>query len=248
MTPDALAIEFRNVDKSFARHASNVLLREHFKRLFRANQGDRYHVLKNISFRVDHGEGLAVIGANGAGKSTLLSLVAGLTYPDRGTIRVVGRATALLELGSGFHPDLTGRENIWLNASLLGLSQQRTKELFSDIIEFSELGDFIAEPLRTYSTGMSMRLAFSIAINVDPDILIADEVLAVGDAAFQAKCLDRIRDFRRRGKTMLFVSHVPGMLREICDRAIWLDNGDLVMDGPLEKVLSEYEGRMAHRA
>ena len=186
-----------------------------------------------------------MVGANGAGKSTLLTLVAGLSRPDSGEICVWGRLAALLDLGSGFHPDLTGAENIRMNASLLGFSRKRTNALFSEIVDFSEIGDFIDEPLRTYSTGMTMRLAFSVSINLDPDILIADGILAVGDHAFQAKCFDKIRQFRERGKTMLFVSHAPGMLKEMCNRAIWLDNGDLMMDGPLDAVMAEYHGRMA---
>ena len=158
---------------------------------------------------------MAIVGGNGAGKSTLLSLVTGLCRPTRGRIAVEGRVAALLELGSGFHPDLTGAENIALNAALLGLSRKRTEACFDDIVEFSGVGDFIHEPLRTYSSGMNMRLAFSIAVNVDPDILIVDEVLAVGDLAFQAKCFDRIAEFKRAGKTLLFVSHAPQMVTSI---------------------------------
>jgi ABC-type polysaccharide/polyol phosphate transport system ATPase subunit len=244
MIPAGLAIEFTNVSKSFSRHRTHALLRQHVADWFHRGKENRFYALKHISFRLDHGESLAVIGANGAGKSTLLTLVAGLSRPDSGMISVLGRTAALLDLGSGFHPDLTGAENIRLNAALLGFSRARTRELFSDIVEFSEIGDFLHEPLRTYSTGMVMRLAFSVAINLDPDILIADEVLAVGDHAFQTKCFDKIRQFRDRGKTMLFVSHAPAMLKNMCDRAIWLDNGDLMMDGPLDKVLAAYHGRV----
>jgi ABC-type polysaccharide/polyol phosphate transport system ATPase subunit len=193
---------------------------------------------------MEHGESLAVVGTNGAGKSTLLSLVAGLVPPDRGTVDVNGRVAALLELGSGFHPDLSGVENVRLNAALLGVSRRQMDAIFPDIVEFSELGDFMAEPLRTYSAGMVMRLAFSVAVNVDPDILLIDEVLAVGDSAFAAKCFKKILDFRRRGKTILCVSHASGTVQKLCSRAIWLDHGDLMLDGPIAEVVDAYEGRL----
>jgi lipopolysaccharide transport system ATP-binding protein len=180
------------------------------------------------------------VGRNGAGKSTLLGLVAGLARPDCGRIAVEGRVAALLELGSGFHPDLTGFENLRLNASLLGLSRRRTEEVAGAIAEFADIGDFLREPLRTYSTGMLMRLAFAIAIHVDPDILIVDEVLAVGDQAFQQKCFERIRSFRSEGKTLLFVSHATQLVREICNRGLWLEHGKVRMDGAAAEVLEAY--------
>jgi ABC-type polysaccharide/polyol phosphate transport system ATPase subunit len=171
-------------------------------------------------------------------------MVAGLVPPDRGTIDVNGRVAPLLELGSGFHPDLTGTENVRLNAALLGVHRKRMDEILTDIVDFAELSDVMAEPLRTYSSGMVMRLAFSVAINVDPDILLIDEVLAVGDQAFQTKCFEKILDFRRRGKTILCVSHVSGMVQQLCSRAIWLDHGDVVLDGPAGEVINAYEGRL----
>jgi ABC-type polysaccharide/polyol phosphate transport system ATPase subunit len=238
-------IEFDNVSKSFSRHAGQVLLRQHLLRFFRRVTQDRFYALRNVSFRLEEGESLAVIGANGAGKSTLLGLVAGLAQPDEGTVTVNGRVAALLELGSGFHPDLTGRENVRLNASLLGMTRARTEELFEQIVEFSGIGEFIDQPLRTYSTGMVMRLAFSVAVTVDPEILLIDEVLAVGDAAFQAKCFDKIREFRHFRKTLLCVSHAGGIIQELCDRAIWLDHGELVMTGTVGEVLDAYAGRSA---
>jgi ABC-type polysaccharide/polyol phosphate transport system ATPase subunit len=237
-------IELRSVWKGFERHADRLLLRTHLLRLSSRKASDTFYALKDVSFRVWAGEGLAVIGSNGAGKSTLLSLVAGLAVPDRGTIAVNGLVATLLELGSGFHPDLTGRENIRLNAALLGINRRRINAIFDEIVEFSELTDFIDEPLRTYSTGMAMRLAFSVAVNVDPDVLLIDEVLAVGDAAFQTKCFEKILDFRRRGKTILCVSHASGMLARLCDRAIWLDHGDLLLDGSLAEVSDAYSGRL----
>ena len=238
-------IELSGVWKGFQRHTGQLLLRSHLgSRLLRRKHTERFQALRNVSFRMQAGEGVAVIGANGAGKSTLLSLVAGLVPPDRGTVTVNGRVAALLELGAGFHPDLTGAENVRLNAALLGISRARMKSAFEQIVDFSELAEFMDEPLRTYSTGMAMRLAFSIAVNVDPDILLIDEVLAVGDQAFQAKCFDKVLDFRRKGKTILCVSHASGMVQRLCDRAIWLDHGDLLLDGRIGDVTDAYDGRM----
>jgi ABC-type polysaccharide/polyol phosphate transport system ATPase subunit len=191
---------------------------------------------------VQRGESLAVIGSNGAGKSTLLGLVAGISQPDEGTVTVNGQVTALLELGSGFHPSLTGRENVRLNAALLGLSRRQTVDAFERIVEFSGIREFIDEPLRTYSTGMIMRLAFSVAVNRDPEVLLIDEILAVGDAAFQAKCIEKIHEFRNAGKTLLCVSHT-NMIGQLCDRAIWLDHGEVMLSGAVRDVLEAYAGR-----
>jgi ABC-type polysaccharide/polyol phosphate transport system ATPase subunit len=235
-------IEFRNVSKKFSRHAGQMLLRNHVTRFFTRRREDPFFALKHVSFSVEHGESLAVIGSNGAGKSTLLGLVAGISQPDEGAVAVNGQLAALLELGSGFHPDLTGRENVRLNAALLGLSRRQTAEAFERIVEFSGIREFIDEPLRTYSTGMVMRLAFSVAINRNPEILLIDEVLAVGDAAFQAKCIEKVHEFRNAGKTLLCVSH-SNMIRQLCDRAIWLDHGELILSGAVADVLEAYAGR-----
>jgi ABC-type polysaccharide/polyol phosphate transport system ATPase subunit len=235
-------IRFQNVSKSFPRHRGHMLLRDRIANLFRSDSRDRFYALKHVSFTLEKGESLAVVGHNGAGKSTLLGLLAGLAAADEGLVDVRGRVAALLELGSGFHPDLTGRENLWLNASLLGLGRKQTRSCFDSIVEFSGIGEFIEEPLRTYSSGMMMRLAFSIAVNVDPDILLIDEVLAVGDAAFQAKCSEKIHQFRSAGKALVCVSHGASMLQELCDRAIWLDHGELIMTDSVSKVLAAYAG------
>ena len=235
-------IAFDNVSKKFSRHVGQMLLRNHVTRFFTRQKDDPFYALKHVSFTLERGESLAVIGSNGAGKSTLLGLVAGISRPDEGTVRVDGQVAALLELGSGFHPSLTGRENVRLNAALLGLSRKQTAAAFDAIVDFSGIGEFIDEPLRTYSTGMVMRLAFSVAINRDPEILLIDEVLAVGDAAFQAKCFQKIHEFRSAGKTLLFVSHTP-MIQQLCDRAIWLDHGELILSGPVGSVLATYTGR-----
>jgi len=236
-------IEFHNVSKGFRRRSGRALLRTHLSRWFQRGDPERFLALRNVSFKLDHGEGLAVFGANGAGKSTLLSLVAGLAPPDEGHVIVNGQIAALFELGSGFHSDLTGVENIRLNASLLGLRRARVRALFDQIVEFSGIGDFVEEPLRTYSSGMLMRLAFSVAIHLDPEVLVVDEVLAVGDAAFQQKCFDKILEFRKAGKTLLCVSHAVGMVQQFCDRALWLDHGELLMDGKIGQVFDAYSGR-----
>jgi ABC-type polysaccharide/polyol phosphate transport system ATPase subunit len=237
-------LELREVWKTFHRHTGKLLLRAHMQNLFfRRTRLEPFDALKNISFRIDRGESVGIIGSNGAGKSTLLSLVAGLASPDRGTVIVNGRVAALLELGSGFHPDLTGAENVGLNAALIGMSRRELREAYGNIVEFAELADFMDEPLRTYSAGMTMRLAFSVAVNAAPDLLLIDEVLVVGDQAFQAKCLDKILEFRRLGKTILCVSHAGGAIQQLCSRAIWLDHGDLLLDGPAAGVTDAYQGR-----
>jgi ABC-type polysaccharide/polyol phosphate transport system ATPase subunit len=240
------AIEFKGVSKHFRRHAGGqVLLRNRIVQWWNGLHRERFCALKNVSFQLSRGESLAVVGRNGAGKSTLLSLVAGLAKPDEGSILVNGRVAPLLELGSGFHPDLNGKENVFLNAALLGLTRKQTYSLYDSIVEFSGIGEFINEPLRTYSSGMVLRLAFSVAINMDPEILIVDEVLAVGDATFQAKCYERVSELRNAGKTILAVSHASQMIRELCDRAIWLDAGELVMSGTVKDVMQAYAGSSA---
>ena len=240
-------IEFANVSKSFPRHTGRMLLRSHLRTMLGPQPANRFFALKNVSFTIRQGENVALVGVNGAGKSTLLSLAVGLAAPDRGTIQVDGRIVGLLELGSGFHADLTGRENVFLNASLLGLTKRKTQQIFDSVVEFSEIGDFIDEPLRTYSSGMMLRLAFSVAVNVDPDFIIVDEVLAVGDQSFQAKCFDKIAEFKRKGKTLLCVSHSAAVVQQLCERALWLDHGELIVDGKTEDVLKMYEGRSSLR-
>ncbi len=236
-------IRFQNVSKTFSRHSGQLLLRQRVAHLFRRTPAERFAALSGVSFEVKRGESMAIVGPNGAGKSTLLSLVAGLSRPDTGSIEVNGRVAALLELGCGFHPDLTGAENVRLNASLLGLSRRRAAEVFDDIVDFSGIGDFIQEPLRTYSSGMQMRLAFAVAVHMDPDIFIVDEILAVGDHAFQAKCRQKIIELKRSGKTLLAVSHAAASILDLCERGIWLNRGQVVMDGALAKVVAAYESQ-----
>jgi ABC-type polysaccharide/polyol phosphate transport system ATPase subunit len=234
------AIQFQSVSKIFHRHTGPKLIRHHFRDWFRPDPESDFYALKDISFTIEDGESVAIVGRNGAGKSTLLSLVCGLSRPEKGRVEVTGQLAALLELGSGFHPDLTGAENVKLNASLLGFTRARTNALFDSIVDFSGVGEFINEPLRTYSTGMMLRLAFSVALNLEPGILIIDEVLAVGDHAFQEKCFEKILEFRDSGKTLLCVSHAPAILLRLCDRALWLNRGSLMMDGAAEDVLQAY--------
>lgn len=231
------------VSKIFRRNTGTKLIRHHLSDLWKRATEHDFYALKDVTFEVMEGESIGVVGSNGAGKSTLLSLVTGLAQPDQGRLEVKGRIAALLELASGFHPDLTGAENLRLNAALLGFSRKQTSALFDSIVEFSGVGDFINEPLRTYSSGMAVRLAFSVAVNLNPDILIVDEVLAVGDQAFQAKCFDKIRALRNSGKTLLFVSHSAGSVLDLCDRALWLDHGELVMQGDAASVIEAYQGR-----
>ncbi len=238
-----MLIEFKNVSKWFPHTTGSQLLRTHIARWFGKVHQQPFYALRNVSFRLGEGESLAIVGSNGAGKSTLLGLAAGLTLPDEGSVVVNGRIAALLELGSGFHPDLTGAENLVLNAALLGLSKRRTDELFDRIVDFSGIGEFIGDPLRTYSSGMLLRLAFSIAIQCEPDIMLIDEILAVGDASFQEKCKEAVTAFRRAGKSMLFVSHYPEPVRDMCDRAVWIDHGAVMMDGGVNEVLDAYQGR-----
>ena len=236
-------IEFHNVSKAYQRHAGQMLLRNHLTQFLRRERRERFYALKHVSFTVERGASLAVIGSNGAGKSTLLGLVAGLSKPDQGSVVVNGQVAALLELGSGFHYDLTGRENVRLNAALLGLSRKRANESFEAILDFSGLAEFIDEPLRTYSTGMVMRLAFAVAVHTDFQVMLIDEVLAVGDATFQTKCFEKLHEFRNAGKTLLCVSHASVIIQQLCDQALWLDHGELIMSGSVAEVSAAYVGR-----
>ena len=209
--------------------------------LFRRSRHKIYHVLSDITFKLENGKSLGIIGDNGAGKSTLLKLLVGTLQPTSGRIDVQGQVAALLELGAGFHPDFTGRKNIYLNASLLGVPDDNIPELETDIIEFSELDYFIDRPVKTYSSGMFVRLAFSIATMVRPDILVIDEALSVGDMAFQKKCVNRMNGFREEQKTMVFCSHSMYHIQQLCDTAIWIDKGRIKKMGPSEEIVAHYE-------
>jgi lipopolysaccharide transport system ATP-binding protein len=212
----------------------------------RIRQPEPFWALRDVSFQVAPGDAIALLGRNGAGKSTLLRLVCGLARPTTGTCRVEGAVAALLELGAGFHPQLTGRENLYVAGVVSGLRRREVAARFDEIVAFAEIRQFIDQPLRTYSTGMKMRLAFSVAIHTEPDILVIDEVLAVGDAAFQAKCADRIHAFLRRGKSLLLVSHNLDHVRTFCSRAIWLERGRGRADGPSLRVAEAYRADVGH--
>ncbi len=222
----------------------NQTLKEALLRRRRSVHRDIW-ALRDVDLHVEPGHAVGVIGSNGAGKSTMLKLLAGIIPPNTGQVRTGGKVVSLLELGSGFHPDFTGRENAILNASIHGMSRKTIEERMESIIEFSELEGFIDAPVRTYSSGMYMRLGFSVAAELDPDILLLDEILAVGDEAFQSKCLSRIADFQRRNVTIVFVSHSQWAIQTVCDRAIWLSGGRVVSDGDPVKVLDDYHKGLA---
>lgn len=204
------------------------------------NRKEKREVLQGINLKIKKGEVVALIGTNGSGKSTLLKLMTKIIYPNKGKITTNGKLTSLLELGAGFHPDFSGRENIYFNASIFGLTKNEIDERLEDIIDFSELRPFIDNPVRTYSSGMFMRLAFAVAINVDADILLIDEILSVGDEHFQNKCFDKMLELKNKGKTMVFVTHSMQSVRKLCDRTVWLCNGKIKMDGDTNKVVDEY--------
>ena len=206
-------------------------------------QYEEFWALRDVSFEVKKGEVLGIIGHNGAGKSTLLKVISGILKPTDGSVQVNGSIVPMLELGSGFDYDLTGRENVFLNGAILGYSEQFLREKYDEIVDFSELGKFIEVPLRNYSSGMVMRLAFSIATVVNPDILIVDEILAVGDADFQEKSKKRMLELMGGGTTVLFVSHSLEQIREMCDRVLWLEHGEVKMYGDVQEVCDAYEGR-----
>ena len=211
------------------------------KMLFwKRNKKETREVLQDVNLTIKNGEAVALIGVNGSGKSTLLKLMTKIIYPTKGSIVTNGKLTSLLELGAGFHHDFSGRENIYFNASIFGLTKKQIDERLEDIIDFSELRDFIDNPVRTYSSGMFMRLAFAVAINVDADILLVDEILSVGDQHFQEKCLNKMKDLKSQGKTMVFVTHSLGSARELCDRAVWLNKGHVQLDGDVNEVIDEY--------
>jgi ABC-type polysaccharide/polyol phosphate transport system ATPase subunit len=201
---------------------------------------ERFTAVEDVSFEVPTGRTLGIIGRNGSGKSTMLKLVAGITKPTSGTVRVHGRVSALIELGAGFHPEISGRENVFINGIMLGLTKREVARRFDEIVEFAELAEFIDAPVKTYSSGMYMRLGFAVAIHVDPAVLLVDEVLAVGDESFTHKCLDKFAEFKRRGKTILLVTHSLGLVERFCDDAIWFDAGRIRASGDPKRVVDSY--------
>ena len=224
-----------NVYKTFNVYLDKAnTIKEKLLFLFSRNRKEKREVLKGINLTVKKGEVVALIGTNGSGKSTLLKLMTKIIYPNKGKIETKGKLTSLLELGAGFHPDFSGRENIYFNASIFGLTRKEIDDRLEDIIDFSELRDFIDNPVRTYSSGMYMRLAFSVAINVDADILLIDEILSVGDEHFQNKCFNKMLELKNEGKTMVFVTHSMESVKILCDRAVWLKDGKIKIDGNTE--------------
>ena len=212
----------------------------HLPEAVKTLKDSRYEVLREVTFQVGKGESLGIIGRNGAGKSTILGLIAGIIKPTKGKITVQGRISSLLELGGGFHPELTGRENIVMNGVLLGLTKNEVFQKMDEITEFSGLGEFIDQPIRIYSSGMLARLGFSVVANLGPEILLIDEILAVGDMEFQKKCLKKMMDFKKSGVTMVFVSHSMENIKLLCDRVIWIDRRTIKMEGAPEKVIPHY--------
>ena len=235
-----LAIDVNHVTKTFKLYSDKPqTLKERLVRGWK-NKTEERVVLKDINIEIAKGETVALIGVNGSGKSTLLKLMTKIIYPNKGTLKTYGKLTSLLELGAGFHPDFTGRENIYFNAAIFGLTKKEIDDRLQSIIEFSELGDFIDSPVRTYSSGMYMRLAFSVAINVDAEILLIDEILAVGDQHFQDKCFAKLEELAKSNMTIVIVSHSLDSIKKLCNRAIWINNGEVAMDGEADKVIETY--------
>jgi ABC-type polysaccharide/polyol phosphate transport system ATPase subunit len=242
----ANAIELTNASKVYRRFAhrrqfatlKSALLSRSLVRNLRPDE--TFTALNNVTVSVPRGQTLGVIGRNGSGKSTMLKLVAGISKPTSGTVKVNGRISALIELGAGFHPEISGRENVFINGIMLGLTKREVMQRFDEIVEFAEMKEFIDAPVKNYSSGMYMRLGFAVAIHVDPEVLLVDEVLAVGDEGFTHKCLDKFAEFKRRGKTILLVTHSLGMVERFCDEALWLDSGRILGSGDPKRIVGAY--------
>ncbi len=237
---DQIAISIKGVSKLFRLQKQRT-----FKELLPALAGgekavESFWALKDINLEIKKGEIVGIIGPNGAGKSTLLKLMAEVTKPTKGEITINGDIAPLIELGAGFHPELTGRENVTLNGVILGMSKQQVAKKFKEIVDFAELWEFIDQPIKHYSSGMYLRLAFSVAVHTKPDILLIDEILAVGDANFQAKCFAKMEEFKKEGVTIILVSHALGQIQEFCNRAVYLDDHKIIMDGRVDKTCNRY--------
>lgn len=241
-TDGRVVVDVQNVSKSFRLHTdrSKSLKEAILGGWLNNSKAETFWALNDISFQIKEGTTVGIVGENGSGKSTLLKILTGVYKPTSGTAQIEGKASGLLELGAGFHPELTGRENIYLNASILGMTRKQIDGMFDDIVDFSEIRQFIDTPVKHYSSGMFVRLGFAVAINVDPDILLIDEVLAVGDEHFQRKCNEKILQFKRQKKTIIIVSHGLEELRTLCDEAVWLDDGELKNFGPASRVIDSY--------
>lgn len=239
------AIEIQNIDKQFVlRHTRS--LKEALVWLLRGRKGDltgKFRALRDVSLQIGEGETVALLGFNGSGKSTLLKHISGVMQPDSGTVLTRGRVAGLIEVGAGFHPDLSGRDNVYLNGAILGMSEAEIKEKFDSIVEFAEIGEFIDTEVKFYSSGMYLRLAFSVAVHTDPDVFLVDEILAVGDEPFQKKCLAKIKELAAVGKTLVVVSHDLELVGQVCERGILLEHGAVVMDGPVKDVIGRLRGQ-----
>ena len=244
------AITVQGVRKEFVlRHTRS--LKEAVMWMIRGRRGDiskKFDALKDVSLHVEEGETVALMGLNGSGKSTLLKLISGVLQPDAGTVRTRGRVAGLIEVGAGFHHDLSGRDNVYLNGAILGMTEQQIDEMFDSIVEFSEIGEFIDTEVKFYSSGMYLRLAFSIAVHTDPEVFLIDEILAVGDEPFQRKCISKIKELAAAGKTLFVVSHDLDLVSTICERGILLEHGEVIMDGEVHGVVKELRRRSAESA
>jgi ABC-2 type transport system ATP-binding protein len=233
------AIEVSDISKQFVlRHTRSI--KEAVVWLAKGRKGDlseKFHALKNVTVEIGAGETVALLGLNGSGKSTLLKHISGVMLPDSGSVRTRGRVAGLIEVGAGFHPDLSGRDNVFLNGAILGMTEQQVKDRFDDIVEFSEIGQFIDTEVKFYSSGMYLRLAFSVAVHTDPEVFLIDEILAVGDEPFQRKCINKIEELARDGKTLVVVSHDLDLVSRICRRGVLLNHGELQYDGPIEEAV-----------
>jgi ABC-2 type transport system ATP-binding protein len=240
----ATAIEVSSISKQFVlRHTRS--LKEALVWLIKGRKGDlsqKFFALHDVSLTVEQGESVALLGFNGSGKSTLLKHISGVMTPDSGTVRTRGRVAGLIEVGAGFHHDLTGRDNVYLNGAILGMSEEQINERFDSIVEFSEIGEFIDTEVKFYSSGMYLRLAFSVAVHTDPEVFLVDEILAVGDEPFQRKCIAKIKELAAEGKTLVVVSHDLNLVPQICERGVLLEKGRVVLDGPVEDAVKALRG------
>ncbi len=241
------AVEFQGVSKSYAIYDAPGDRLKELLSLNRLKRHQDFWALHDVSFEVKRGETFCIVGENGSGKSTLLQMVAGILHPTSGTVGIHGRVSALLELGAGFNPEFSGRDNVYLNGSILGLTTRQIDQRYQDIAAFAEIGDFIDQPVKTYSSGMVVRLAFAVAINVDPEVLLVDEALAVGDIYFRQRCMRKVHELRQRGITILFVSHAVSDVKAIGDRVLWLDRGRMVDVGEPDRVVSKYLAAMTEK-
>ncbi len=243
LTVSETAVRFETVSKRYRLRESDTL-KEFLPAFLRRELKDPFYALSDLSFEIDRGDTVGIIGSNGSGKSTILKIIAGVTKPSEGRVQINGRVAPLIELGAGFHVDLTGRENIDLNGCVLGMSNRQIRDRVDSIVEFAELREFMDTPVKHYSSGMYLRLAFSVAVHCDPDILLIDEALAVGDQAFREKCLQRVRDMQAGGVTIVLVSHSLDMVQEFCSRAILVSSGRKLAEGPAAHVIAEYRDRL----